>query len=185
MKITKAKAYQNYLNGYIEGEGVSVSKKCYKDAKHFYESVDETLDEDTVMYEVYMCKEEEKGNPHSLNWGLSVLKPVLVNQECNMTRGHFHADTSCAEIYFGLAGKGMLMYMDEDGNCFGEEIEVGSIHYISGKLAHRLINTSQEELRVGACWSLQAGYDYERVEQNPFTTRVFKENDKIIYKESK
>ena len=185
MKITKAKAYQDYLNGYIEGEGVSVSKKLYKDAKPFYENVDETLSDDTIMYEVYMCKEEEKGNPHSLNWGLSVLKPVYVNNECNMTRGHFHADTTCAEIYFGLAGEGILLYMDEDGNCFGETIEVGSIHYISGKLAHRLINTGNSELRVGACWSLQAGYDYERVEQNPFGARVFKVNDQIIIKENK
>ncbi len=184
MKITKAKAYQDYLNGYIEGEGVIVTNKQYKDAKHFYESVDPTIAEDTIMYEVYMCPESEKGNPHALNWGLSVLKPVYVNKECNMTRGHFHADTSCAEIYFGLAGKGILLYMDEDGNCFGEEIEEGSIHYINGKLAHRLINTSQEELRVGACWSLQAGYDYERVEKQPFGVRVFKENDEIIVKET-
>lgn len=185
MEIRKAKVYQDYLNGYIKGEGVTSSQKLFKDAKSFYENSDCDLSDDTIMYEVYMCPVEEKDNPHSLNWGLSVLKPVYVNGECNMTRGHFHADISCSEIYFGLAGKGLLLYMDEEGKCFCEQVEEGSIHYISGKLAHRLINTGNDEFRVGACWSLQAGYDYERVEKHPFNVRVFKENDEIKVKENK
>ena len=70
------------------GKEVTVSTKLYKDAKDLYESVDESLHDDTVMYEVYSVSSQSE--PGKLNWGLTVMHPVKVNGECNMTRGHFH-----------------------------------------------------------------------------------------------
>lgn len=185
MKIVDAKVYQDYLNGVMKGDDVVVSKKLFKDAKHFYEDSDCTLDDETIMYEVYSYAQGDAKQNGNLNWGLTVMKPVYINNECNMTRGHFHEDLNCAEFYFCLRGEGLLLLMDENGNCHAEKMSVGSVHYIDGKLAHRLVNTTEEELRVGACWPTTSGHDYARIEKDPFTVRIFKENNEIIIKENK
>ena len=71
--------------------------------------------------------------------------------------------------------------MDEKGECFGEEVFPGSLHYIDGRYAHRLINTStDEDLKVGACWPVTAGHDYAATEKQPFTVRVFLENGEVV-----
>lgn len=183
MKITKAKVYQDYLNGVIHGEQVVTSKKCFKDARHFYENEDCDVSDDQIMYEVYSYSEGDAAQVGNLNWGLTVMKPISINNECNMTRGHFHENLNCAEFYFCLHGEGLLLLLDEQGNCSAEEMRIGSVHHIDGKQAHRLVNTGNEELRVGACWPTIAGHDYARIENHPFTVRIFKENNEIVIKE--
>lgn len=182
MEIRKARVFHDLYNGVVEGKDVKTSKKLYKDAKGFYESECD-LDENTVMYEVYEYSEEDPKIVGNLAWGLTVMYPVLVNEECNMTRGHFHEDLNCAEFYFGLSGEGLLVYMDEEGNTFSEKVEKNSIHHIPGKMAHRLINTGEEVFRVGACWPSMTGQNYKKVEEMPFPYRVFKKDGKIIVKE--
>lgn len=180
MDINAASVHQDFLNGVLQGNDVEVSKKQYKDAQTIYKSIDETLDKDTVMYEVYTYSKGDPKQEGNLNWGLTVMKPILVKKECNITRGHFHENLNCAEIYFCLHGEGLLLFMDENNHCFAEKMECGSVHHIDGKLAHRLVNTGDEELRVGACWPTTAGHDYARIENNPFKVRIYKEeNNKI------
>lgn len=145
----------------------------------YYKNEDKGLDEDTTMYEVYTFSKGDSHQKGNLNWGLTIMKPVNVCEECNITRGHFHEDLSCAEFYFCLGGTGVLLLMDELGNCWAEKMEVGSIHHIDGKLAHRLVNTGDTELKVGACWPLTAGHDYRRIEEFPFTVRVYKRDGQI------
>lgn len=41
-----------------------------------------------------------------------------------------------------------------------QDIFEGSLHYISGKTAHGLINMSKNKLSVGACWQSELEYDY-------------------------
>lgn len=183
MEIKQASIHQDFLEGVIVGSDVVVANKKYKDCVSLYKAFDENLDQDTIMYEVYSYS---KGNPDqvgNLNWGLTVMKPVLVDNECNITRGHFHEDLACAEIYFCLHGEGLLLFMDENNNCFAEKMVQGSVHHIDGKLAHRLVNTGDEELRVGACWPTNAGHDYARIEHNPFKVRIYKYNQEIKIEE--
>ena len=116
----------------------------------------------------------------SLYWGLSVLHPVLVHGECCMTRGHWHQDRRCDEVYLGQSGKGLLMLMDENGKTWCEEVIPGSVHLISGKLAHRLINTGTEDLKVQCCWPCQAHHDYAATESQPFGFRIYRKEDQII-----
>lgn len=185
MEIKKAKVLQDYLNGVMSGEKVVNYKKLLKDARHFYQKGNCDLADDTLMYQVYSYSQGNPEQSGNLNWGLTVMESVLINNECNITRGHFHENLDCAEIYFCLHGEGLLMFMDENGNCFAEEMKVGTIHHIDGKLAHRLVNIGNEQLRVGACWPTTAGHDYERVEKKPFTTRIFKEHGLIVTKENR
>lgn len=176
MEIRKPKNIQAYLNGVIEGENVSHYVKPYKDVMKIYKNVDENLAPETIMYEVYSLFDEAD---KYLLWGLTIMHPITVAQECNMTRGHYHADKSQPEIYFGLAGRGLLMYMRGD-EIFAEEVYEGSIHYIDGTYAHRLINTGSTDFKVGACWPKLAGHDYKAIEDKPFDVRVFKKDGKIV-----
>jgi glucose-6-phosphate isomerase, archaeal len=176
MEIRKPKNIQAFLTGVIEGEQVSHYIKPYKDVAQIYKNKDEHLPLDTTMYEVYSLFDQED---KSLLWGLTIMHPITVVQECNMTRGHYHSDQNQPEIYFGLAGRGFLLYMREE-ELFAEEVFEGSIHYIDGKYAHRLINTGSTDFKVGACWSKLAGHDYKAIEEKPFPVRVYKKDGKIV-----
>lgn len=176
MEIRKPKNTHAYLNGIIEGENVSHYKKPYKDVVQIYKNKDENLSSDTIMYEVYSLFDQDD---KSLLWGLTIIHPITVAQECNMTRGHYHAQKSQPEIYFGLAGRGLLMFMRDD-EIFVEEVFEGSIHYIDGEYAHRLINTGSTDFKVGACWPKLAGHDYKAIEEQPFSVRVYKKDGRIV-----
>ncbi|MDD7281329.1 glucose-6-phosphate isomerase family protein [Floccifex sp.] len=180
MEIKEASLFHEF-KGDIQGK-VECSKKLYKDAKSFYKTVDESLSDDTIMYEVSVVNSDYKTEGH-LNWGISLLHPVLVNGECNMTRGHFHEDLNCEEYYWCASGSGLLMLMDENGKTWCEQMKEGSLHRIDGAHAHRLINTSNEDLKVICVWNANAGHDYSRVEQHPFQYRLFKRNDEICVEE--
>ena len=178
MRITDSGLFQQFT-GDIVAEGISRSEKRYRDARAFYKSTDESLDDDTVMYEVQTLNASENGEGR-LNWAISLLHPVTVNGECNMTRGHWHDDLNCEEYYWCAQGEGLLMLMDEDGECWCEKVFPGSLHHIDGHLAHRLINTGNTDLRVICVWNSNAGHDYNRVEQHPFPYRVFRKDGKIV-----
>lgn len=165
-----------------KGKHVQTSSKTYKDAKRFFKEVDENMSDDTIMYNVYSISAlPQQGK---LNWGMTILNPIYVHDECNMTRGHFHEDLNCEEYYWCVSGEGLLMLMNEEGKCWCEEMKVGSLHHIASTHAHRLINTGEEELKVVACWPAHAGHDYKRIEEHPFKYRIYKKSGKIQIKES-
>lgn len=58
MEIKDPKVVHDYLNGVIEGENVKKSIKLYSDAKKFYKSVDSSVSDDQIMYEVYSYEHE-------------------------------------------------------------------------------------------------------------------------------
>ena len=103
MEIKDAKVFHDYLNGVIEGEDVKKSTKLYSNAKTFYKDVDPNISDDQIMYEVYSSEHD------GLCYGLTVMQPVCVNGECNVTRGHFHEDLNCDEIYCGMGGEGSFI----------------------------------------------------------------------------
>lgn len=171
MEIRDPKYRHNFFDGIIEGKNVQKYIKKYNEVKNIYAEYDKKIDLETEMYEVYSIKDNDEA---TLLWGLTILHPITVNNEYNMTRGHFHKEKNEPEIYFGLSGEGILLFMKESGECFAEKIFRGSIHYIEGKYAHRLVNTSDEVLKVGACWNERAGHDYETIEKKGFSERIFK-----------
>lgn len=172
MKIIEPKYNHDFFSGVITGENVKYYQKKYIDLKHIYKDEDKNILDDKIMYEVFTIEHDKDA---SLLWGLTILQPQTVKKEYNMTRGHFHIDRTQPEIYFGLSGEGLLLMMAENGECFAEKIFKNSIHYIDGRYAHRLINTSNDILKVGACWNKLAGHDYESIERKSGFERVFKE----------
>lgn len=181
MDIFEPKVIHNFIESEIQGKDVIKSSKYFKDIKDIYENPS-GIEDDTLMYDVYSYINGDQSNIVNLNYGLSVLHPVLVNGECNMTRGHFHDDAKFPEIYVGLGGNGLLMMSDKKGYTFCEKVFAGSVHYIDGNYSHRLINIGDDDLRVLCVWSPCAGHDYESILKFNYKYRVFIENKEIITK---
>lgn len=174
MKIKKAAAEYSLQSGDISGENVLRSKKLlsqlggvFKDAAAF-----KVMDGDTVVYEVTSHAEEKDGASGGLFFGTSRIHPGKVGDEYFMTKGHFHRKREAAEYYFGISGGGILLLTDESGESRAEKVERGSLHYIKGNTAHRLINTGKDDLVVGACWPSDAGHDYLSIEESGFKVRA-------------
>jgi glucose-6-phosphate isomerase len=104
---------------------------------------------------------EKEGVSGGLNFGVTNLHPGLVGDEYFMTKGHFHANLDTAEYYWGIEGEGVLLLMDVLGNIRAERMVAGSLHYIPGRMAHRVANVSDTVLSFGACWPSNAGHNYD------------------------
>lgn len=181
MEIKEPRYMHNFYENIIKGD-VKHYEKYFNQVTGLYQNID-GINPDTKMYTVYSCENDDEKKLGNLYWGLTILEPVLVNGECNMTRGHFHANRDCAEYYFGTGGQGLLLFMDENGECFAEKVFKGSLHYINGKYAHRFINTCDVPCSLGACWPSAAGHDYKAIEERDFPYRVFKINGEIVIKD--
>ncbi len=129
---------------------------------------------DNIAYNVSSYLPEKEGTPGGLYFGITDLYPGLVGNEYFMTKGHFHDNVDSAEFYWGIEGEGVLILMDEQGGIKGERMFPGSLHYIPGRVAHRVANVSDSILSFGACWPSNAGHNYDTIAKNGFTARLKK-----------
>ena len=138
------------------------------------------LNDDTLVYYVQSWMPVPEGTTGGLFYGTSTIMTGKVGEEYFMTKGHFHLKPDRAEFYWGVRGEGVLIMMDRNRNTWGERIYPGSLHYINGEIAHRMANTGQEQLIVGACWPSDAGHDYEEIEHNGFSARLLEVNGQPV-----
>lgn len=174
--INKSKVMYNGETFKLEGTGIKEKETRAKDLAGYFLNSEayEKLDPETVMYRVeYQDNDLVEGTPGGLYFGITHLYPGVVGAEYFLTKGHFHAKRNTGEYYFGLEGHGLLM-MTENSETILEEVCPGSVHYIPGNKAHRLINTGSKELSVSACWQTESGHDYALPEEM-FPLRVFRD----------
>jgi len=98
--------------------------------------------------------------PGALTVGVSVLLPGRVGDEFAMTRGHIHANHSAAELYYGLAGRGVMLMETIDGRCSAIEITPGVVVHVPGHWIHRSVNVGVEPFTTLFCYPTDAGQDY-------------------------
>jgi glucose-6-phosphate isomerase len=65
--------------------------------------------------------------------------------------------------------------MDRAGHTWAEDMTPGSLHYIAGEVAHRIVNTGDKPIRVTACWPSDAGHDYQVEGGRGFGARIVEE----------
>ena len=163
------------LNDYtLKGEPVKNQIRLLKDVSGIFlnqEALSE-LNPETPVYVVQAWLPVTEGTPGGLFFGASTIMAGKVGNEYFMTKGHFHLQSDRAEFYWCVKGKGMLILMDRDRNTWAEQVYPGSLHYIEGEVAHRLANTGDENLVVGACWPSDAGHEYEQIAQCGFSARL-------------
>lgn len=160
--------------GLMSGPPVEESAKKLADLKgiFFDEAAQRQMDAEQEVYRVRWWSPVPAGSEGGLFWGVTILQPGKVGDEYFMTHGHFHADRTRAEYYATVAGKGLLVRMDEQRFTWAEEMTPGGLHYISGQHAHRVVNVGDEPLIFWACWGSDAGYDYATIRELGFGARV-------------
>ncbi len=182
LEIMKSPVELN-LNDYrMTGEPVINQVRKIKDIPGIFqdEKAYSEMNPDQLAYTVQAWMPVAEGTPGGLFFGVSTIYPGKVGNEYFMTKGHFHSLGDRAEFYWGLHGKGMLILMDRERNTWAEEVYPGSLHYIRDEIAHRLANTGNEKLIVGACWPSDAGHDYEEIAKNGFSARLVEVEGKPI-----
>jgi len=175
MEILNAKVNLNISSGTLTGKGVLNTKKFIKDLKGIFknEEARESIPEGELLYQVQAHMPVEEGKSGGLYFGNTTIYPGKVDNEYFMTRGHFHENIDTAEYYWCVQGEGMLILMDEDRNVRAEKMQPGSLHYIPGKVAHRVANTGTDKLVFNACWPSDAGHNYKEIDKHGFSARLF------------
>jgi glucose-6-phosphate isomerase, archaeal len=125
---------------------------------------------DPVVYEVLQYDvPEEIGQ---LICCTTVIRPGTVGGEFFMTKGHYHAERGTGEVYVGLAGRGYLVLMTEEGRSAATPMVRGTVAYVPPRWAHRTVNTGDEPFVFFAVYPGQAGHDYVAIEKTGFARRV-------------
>ncbi len=186
LKISKPQVGLNLDDYKMTGDPVKGQARKLKDLTGiFHDRVAfNTMDPGQLIYKVQAWQPVTEGTQGGLFFGVSTILPGKVGNEYFMTKGHFHAQSDRAEFYWGVRGRGMLVLMDRERNTWAEEVYPGSLHYIGGEIAHRLANTGDANLIVGACWPSDAGHDYEGIARDGFSARLIEQNGAPCLKEN-
>jgi glucose-6-phosphate isomerase len=171
----------------LKGKPVIFQQRALADIASIFEDQEAVrlMSSQTPVYQVQAWLPVAEGTPGGLFFGTSTILSGKVGNEYFMTKGHFHARSDRSEFYWGVQGNGILILMDRDRNSWGEEIYPGSLHYIGGNIAHRLANTGNENLVVGACWPSDADHDYAEIALYGFSARLVEVNGKPVLIENK
>ena len=134
--------------------------------------------EDIVLYEVYEVQRPEI--PGELSYGISIVHPGKVGNEYFMTKGHFHTVLETAEVYYCLAGAGMMVMETPEGKAAVEELKPGQVLYVPPCWAHRSVNTSKtQDLITFYVYPGNAGHDYGTIERKGFRKLVLEVNGSV------
>lgn len=167
-----------FTNNCLTGEDVIKSTRVLGELDGIFgdkQAFDEMY-KDQVIYQVSSYLPVLENTPGGLFMGITTLYPGKVGSEFFMTKGHFHSNNDRAEFYWGVEGEGMLILMNEQREVWAERIFPGSLHYIPGKVAHRVANTGYQKLVFSACWPSDAGHDYATISVAGFAQRLIDVN---------
>ncbi|MHC1734753.1 MAG: glucose-6-phosphate isomerase family protein [Erysipelotrichaceae bacterium] len=182
--VREPKGIQEFLNDCeLSGQNVVWRQKKINECVNVYRNNEAVKDfGDQLAYKVanqnFNRENYVKGN---LQWGITYINPFTVDGECAMTAGHYHGDTDCDEYYYGLKGEGFLLFWDGKDEFYAEKIFPGSLHYINGHYAHRIINSGDALLAVAACSLPASKQDHKAIEVRPFPYRCFKRDGVVVW----
>jgi glucose-6-phosphate isomerase len=132
---------------------------------------------DDVHYEVY-----EIVRPHSADeqpCGTSIVHPGKVGDEYFMTKGHFHAAIDACEVYYCLAGEGVMVMENPEGEWQVAELRPGKVLYVTSRWAHRSVNTRlDQDLITFFVYPGHAGHDYGSIERQGFRKLIVERDGK-------
>ena len=167
-----------WSEGHLAGAGVKASIKRLGQIAELFLSL--PAENEKIIYSVQSFEPVLAGSEGGLYWGVTTLEPGTVNGEYYMTHGHFHANASRAEYYATSSGAGLLLLMGRDRVTTVEKMAAGSLHYIPGDKAHRVVNVGDAPLIFWACWPSDAGYDYDAIVKDGFSVRVMEYEEKAV-----
>ncbi len=130
---------------------------------------------DVLLYEVY--EEQVPQEAGELLQGISIVHPGKVGDEYFMTKGHFHAKLATAEVYYCLAGQGLMVMETPEGEWAVSELQPGGVLYVPPRWAHRSVNTAAEaDLATFFVYPADAGHDYGSIEKQGFRKLIVEQD---------
>ena len=83
-----------------------------------------------------------------------------------MTKGHFQAAIEDCEVYYCLAGEGVMVMESPEGDWQVAELRPGRVLYVTPRWAHRSVNTRLDaDLVTFFVYPGHAGHDYGTIER--------------------
>jgi len=171
---TPKPTWVDWSSGALSGEGIEEAVKTLGQLRGLFhdEAAWGSMDPEIEVYRVQFWKPVPDGTTGGLFWGSTVIQPGLVGDEYFMTHGHFHSIRNRAEFYATVKGTGAMLFMDESRKAWSQNMNPGSVHYIPGNVAHRVVNTGSEPLVFLASWASDAGHDYATIRTVGFSNRL-------------
>jgi glucose-6-phosphate isomerase len=161
--IVEPAALASSVTGQLRGRTGSYDKHLadldgiYRDGKAYQQALDR-LGPDWLAYRV---EENQVGSgPGALITGTSTLFPLLVGGEFAMTRGHLHVRADRAELYYCVAGSGVMLMETLTGEHRAIPMNMGDAVHVPGHWIHRSVNVGDEPLVTIFCYPADAGHDY-------------------------
>lgn len=145
-------------------------KRYLSDCLDIYENPN--MSDDPLIYEIRNVF--PKAESSELFYGLTTIYPGTINGEYHMTKGHAHKEET-AELYYGIEGTGLII-QEKDEDKFITGISPGTMIYCKAGYAHRLVNNSDEVLKVLCAARADSGHNYEI----KFSTRIKKGEQFIV-----
>ncbi len=99
--------------------------------------------------------------PGDMIFGVTRMTPGRVGGEFFVTRGHIHAVANRPEIYYGEAGRGLMLLESPEGDIRTVEIAPRVACYVPPYWIHRSINLGADELVMTFSYPADAGQDYD------------------------
>jgi len=137
-------------------------RTLYEDAAAFGALADR-LDPQALAYEVTVFKRSE--DPGDLILGVTRMVPGKVGREYFLIRGHIHANANRPEVYYGEAGRGVMLLESPEGEIRSVEIAPRTICYVPPYWIHRAVNVGAEDLVMAFVYPADAGQDYAIIEE--------------------
>lgn len=103
--------------------------------------------------------------PGALITGISVMEPGRIGDEFFMTRGHLHEQPEFAELYYCLAGRGVMIMDSVAGETRAVEMTPGTAVYVPGHWIHRSVNVGTDRFVTLFSYGEEAGQDYDIIGQ--------------------
>ena len=141
------------------------------DMAGYYHSIPDG--DDPLIYEYF--EREVPAESGEIVQNISILYPGTVDGEYYMTRGHYHANGRCSEVYLCLGGRGVLLMQTRSGETDVKEYERGISVYVPPGWAHRSVNTGDEPLVLFALYPADSGHDYDSIAKEGFWARVVRD----------
>jgi glucose-6-phosphate isomerase len=166
--------YVEWSSGLLKGEAIEESRKTLGQLPGLFHDCQawSRMDPEIEVYRVQFWRPVPDGTTGGLFWGTSTLNPGRVGDEYFMTHGHFHSLRDRAELYATVSGVGALLLMGEEGETCSQTMIPGSVHYVPGNVAHRVVNTGSIPLVFLASWPSDAGHDYQKIGVTGFSKRM-------------
>lgn len=158
------------IHGYTKRYEIKLSE--LKEYVLDVEEVDKIIKEkgNYTVYEVY-----ELSRPsieYEMILGITKIFPGIIGREYHFTRGHYHVNKFANELYIGIKGRGLILMQNMYGDFYIELLERGTMVYIPGTYAHRVVNIGDEPLIFFYVYPAIAGHDYETIKRCGFKKLV-------------